>query len=420
MVSALALGIALFCIGACQTRAPVASSDSNANPLPQTTAREDSVYDSLPGVKAQALSTAPGMQYTNNVANQANPVVAALQALNDCEQARAARSTPSSPCELRRKGDVIIHSTAELTAGFAAERPALLWRLSGPAANDANVYIAGSIHVLKPTMQAPPSYSQALRASENLVFEIDDAKLTATQMQALVTQYGQLPEGQTLAGLMTPEDYQRLVTYTDSLGLPEEMLNTMKPAMLLLQLGALEYVSLGYLPEHGVESVFRKSFLARENRREILALETVEQQLAAATALPLELQSELLLETLDEIQQVPLDVSDLVQAWLAGDAGRLDTLFNDTTDASPAAQNWMDDLLNKRNIGMAAGVAELLASDGTYLVLVGAAHLVGDNSVIALLQEQGVTATRLQQNSLDAAHGQANTQGQAKPHGQSK
>jgi len=234
------------------------------------------------------------------------------------------------------------------------------------------------------------------------VFEIDDTKLTATEKQGLIAQYGRLPEGQTLARLMAPTDYQRLINYAKSLGLTEDLVSTTKPAMLLLRLGALEHIAMGYLPRHGVETVFRKSFLEQGSGEGILALETVEQQLAAATALPLELQHELLLETLDNIQQVPVDLSDLVQAWLAGDAERLDVLFNDTTDASAAAQQWMDELLHKRNLGMATGVAKLLESTDTYLVMVGAAHLVGANSVIALLRKQGVIATRMQKNSLDA------------------
>jgi len=377
--------------------------------LPKITALEDPIYDALQGVKAQALSVAlsaaditAAMHYTNNVANQPDQVVAAVQVLLECEQARAARSLPSSPCELRRKGDVVIHSTAELTVGLTPEGPALLWRLQNPAASAGNVYIAGSIHVLKPNMQAPPSYSMALRASDHLVFEIDDTKLTATEKQGLIAQYGRLPEGQTLARLMAPTDYQRLINYAKSLGLTEDLVSTTKPAMLLLRLGALEHIAMGYLPRHGVETVFRKSFLEQGSGEGILALETVEQQLAAATALPLELQHELLLETLDNIQQVPVDLSDLVQAWLAGDAERLDVLFNDTTDASAAAQQWMDELLHKRNLGMATGVAKLLESTDTYLVMVGAAHLVGANSVIALLRKQGVIATRMQKNSLDA------------------
>jgi len=171
LIRGLTTAAALFCIEACQTSAPVASPGRYANSLPKITALEDPIYDALQGVKAQALSVAlsaaditAAMHYTNNVANQPDQVVAAVQVLLECEQARAARSLPSSPCELRRKGDVVIHSTAELTVGLTPEGPALLWRLQNPAASAGNVYIAGSIHVLKPNMQAPPSYSMALRA----------------------------------------------------------------------------------------------------------------------------------------------------------------------------------------------------------------------------------------------------------------
>lgn len=408
---AAAFGTAALVIAACQSPPTQSSAETKVDDraLPTLTAQADPSYQALQASKAQALSIGlnnkingePGAQYTNNVANQANPVVAALQALKECEQARTARTTKSSPCEIRRKGDDIIHSSAELTAGLAPDRPALLWRLTGPAASPSsgNVYIAGSIHVLKPSLLPPPSYLEALRTTETLVLEVDETALSPAELQALVAQYGTLPGGQTLSDLMAPADYQRLTAYTKGLGLPDTALRTLKPAMLLLQLGVLEYISMGYLSEAGVETVLR----ANNGERQILALETIEQQLAAATALPLNLQSELLLETLDEIHSASLDISDLVQAWLAGDVERLDKLFNDNTNASEAAQQWMNDLLNKRNIGMAAGVAELLHTEEDYLVVVGAAHLVGDNSVLALLKQQGVSATRLQHDSLQKA-----------------
>lgn len=379
------------------------------NVLPKPTAPADPAYETLPNNKAQALSIdngTPGMIYTNEVANQPTPIAAAMRALQNCEQARAARTSPSRPCEIRRRGDTLIHSTQELTEGLSEDRPALLWRLQAGSDQPQNsnaqngiVYIAGSIHVLKPTLQAPQSYSLALQASDTLVFEIDEAKLTPAEMQALVARYGNLPNGQTLAELMSGTDHQRVVEYATSLGLPAPMLQSMKPAMLLLQLGVLEYISMGYLAEHGVESVFR----AMRGDRDVLALETVEQQLAAATALPIALQTELLLETLDDTDSVTLEIAQLVRAWLAGDEQQLDALFNDSINASPAAQQWMDDLLKKRNVGMAAGVADLLMSDQTHFVLVGAAHLVGADSVIALLEAQGVTATRLQQDTLQPA-----------------
>ena len=359
----------------------------------------------MPPNKAQALShdlTGTGIEYTNNVATQPNPVAAALRALSDCEQARAARATASSACEIRRKDDILIHSTAELTNGLAANRPALLWRLSTADAPDkptANVYIAGSIHVLKPTLQAPPSYTQALAESDTLVFEIDETLLPAEQMQSLIQRYGNLPNEQTLAELMSAADYANIINYTTRLGVPEALISRMKPAMLLLQVGVLEYISMGYLPQHGVESVFR----AKKGKRNLIALETMEQQLAAATALPLTLQTELLLETIAAIDTANLEISELVRAWLAGDTQHLDVLFNGNADASPAAKQWMDDLLAKRNIGMAAGVIELLKSTESHFILVGAAHLVGDNSVLALLEQEGVTATRLSHNSLTPA-----------------
>jgi len=142
-----------------------------------------------------------------------------------------------------------------------------------------------------------------------------------------------------------------------------------------------------------------------------LALETLEQQLAAATALPLNLQAELLMETIEEAGSTPEQISDLVRAWLSGDEVYLASQFKEETN-SVAARQWLDDLLIKRNLGMAEGIDNLLrdtdqritgTGQHTFFVVVGAGHLVGKDSVVKLLEAQGYTLDRLQYNTLSSA-----------------
>ena len=51
-------------------------------------------------------------------------------------------------------------------------------------------------------------------------------------------------------------------------------------------------------------------------------------------------------------------------------------------------------LLVQRNRAFAAGIEQLLNGDGVSFVAVGAAHLVGPDSVVADLAKDGITAVR--------------------------
>ena len=140
----------------------------------------------------------------------------------------------------------------------------------------------------------------------------------------------------------------------------------------------------------------------------LLALETLEAQLAAATALPLELQIELLLETVEEADTTAEQISTLVHAWLSGNETYLAEQFENDTN-SEATRQWLDDLLAKRNLGMAEGIDALLSGNDpritspdpqTIFVIVGAAHLVGRQSVVELLKQRGYQLDRLNHKSL--------------------
>ena len=62
---------------------------------------------------------------------------------------------------------------------------------------------------------------------------------------------------------------------------------------------------------------------------------------------------------------------------------------------SDAYENFQRNLLDKRNFQMADKIIELLDVPGHYFVLIGAAHLIGSNSIINILQERGITLQRV-------------------------
>ena len=54
--------------------------------------------------------------------------------------------------------------------------------------------------------------------------------------------------------------------------------------------------------------------------------------------------------------------------------------------------------MDQRNVGMADKIATFLNGSGSYFVLVGAAHYIGDNSIIKLLERRGIRGERIYSN----------------------
>ena len=64
-------------------------------------------------------------------------------------------------------------------------------------------------------------------------------------------------------------------------------------------------------------------------------------------------------------------------------------------DGLQKAPNLYDALLVERNRNWVGKIAELTQSSEDILVVVGAMHLVGDNSVLAMLEEQGIGSRQI-------------------------
>ena len=62
----------------------------------------------------------------------------------------------------------------------------------------------------------------------------------------------------------------------------------------------------------------------------------------------------------------------------------------------------MRQLMDERNVGMAEKIDAYLQTSGTYFVLIGAAHYIGESSIINLLERKGIRGERIFSNQTIA------------------
>ena len=347
-------------------------------------------YDSLPGKKA--LAVAEGPSPVHGIAHSQPQDLAASQlALQDCEQKRA---ESNKPCELIRLNEKRVTSARELREGLPEDpRPLYLWRYASPG---ATVFLAGSIHFLKETLYPlPKPFEEAFSQADTLVVEVDLTALTPAELQSRTIAAGRLPRGETLATVLSPELYARLSRRFAGDGMDIVLFESLQPAMIMNQLAVFGLMALGYSPQFGLEHYFT----ARKESRRVLELETVDAQLDLLFGQPMAMQIQLLEDTLDQEAQFEPLLTGMLRAWLAGADDEFLALFERQAGESELAREFNRRLLDERNVGMAESIAGYLEGTGTYFVLVGAAHFIGDNGIVSLLAQQGINGTRIRSDT---------------------
>ncbi len=141
-------------------------------------------------------------------------------------------------------------------------------------------------------------------------------------------------------------------------------------------------------PANGVDRALIADFAPRPVRE----LEGLRGQLSIFDRLPEAQQRTMLAAVVRESDRTRTDPARLQRAWLAGDAAAIE---RSTREGFLADSGLRQALLTERNRRWATAIGPLLEQSPRPLIAVGAAHLVGDEGLVSLLQGQGYKLRRL-------------------------
>lgn len=266
-----------------------------------------------------------------------------------------------------------------------AQAPArhFLWIVSAPGAPPS--YLMGSLHVLTPDYYPlARRIDDAFAASSVLITEADiDEMNDPTTMMGLMSK-ALLSEGRTLDQVVSAELYKQTVARAEKAGLPAVAVQRMKPWMVALALTAPVLQAAGFKAEHGVDKHF--SDRAKDRRMQRRALETVAFQFDRLDQMSSAEQEALLRSTIDDLDTQIGQVKTMADAWARGDTRQLETVLLGSMKSSPALYKSM---LVDRNASWVPSVEACVNEKTSCFVVVGAAHLIGDDSLVAMLQRKG-------------------------------
>jgi uncharacterized protein YbaP (TraB family) len=265
-----------------------------------------------------------------------------------------------------------------------------LWKISDA---DTTVYFFGTVHVLPPDLDwHSPPVTKALDMAKVVYFETD-TEGDPLAFRELIDRLGKFEPSDRLANHLTKTQRASLEAAASKLNMPFVVLDTMRPWYAGVVITEAVVRNAGYDASSGVENVLRPE--ARRDGKEIRFLESVEDQMAAFATLPEDVQVRFLIEGLQDIDGAKKGLSELVNAWKVGNLDDLKrVLIDDDMARIPALYKA---LLTRRNANWTTEIDALMKNEtGTFLIAVGAAHLIGKDSVLEMLKPLGYAAERIQ------------------------
>jgi hypothetical protein len=257
-----------------------------------------------------------------------------------------------------------------------------MWTVHTPT---ATAYLLGSIHLLPANVHwQTPQIAAAMKKADVFVFEVPIDEAATKQIADYINKNGTLPHGVTLTSLLSPaqmKDYNAAIAAT---GVKPETVANKRPWLASLVFDVTSALHANYSLDSGVDH--RVHLYAEANHRQIAHFETVADQLALFTPKDRALEIKEFDVNLKEIVSDPNELNHLVEAWESGDAKHVAEIMNSALAGDPAAAKA---LIYDRNAKWVAELKTMLQQKHVYFITVGAGHLVGPNSVPAMLRAAG-------------------------------
>lgn len=264
-----------------------------------------------------------------------------------------------------------------------AQGPVFLWKVTSDV---GEAYLLGSIHLGKPDMYPlDVRIEEAFSASDNVVVEVDVGAGNEAEQQALAMQMGLYSDGSTVQDHLSPESFRKFQAFLDERGLPIAAFGAFRPWASAATLQVMEMQRIGFDTDIGIEQHFLR--LAEQQDKPVHELETADFQLRMLAEMPDDLQELFLISTIDEYASFSERIDEMIASWQAGDATVLESMLLKDYEEKLEMRPLYKRILIDRNVGMAEKIAGMLENGGTWFVMVGAAHLVGEEGLVELLRQ---------------------------------
>lgn len=260
------------------------------------------------------------------------------------------------------------------------EDKSLLYEISGNGLSQPS-YLYGTIHVIcKDDFVMTEATKQKFSETQQVYLEIDmdDPKMMPDMMKSMY-----MTDGSTIKTLLSEPDYQKVSQFfKDTLKMNIGTMDKMKPFVL----SSMSVTKLLSCPVQSYEETFIK--MAKTENKEILGLETIQDQFGAIDKMGMKKQADIMLVKLVENwNDGKQEIKQLITDYKNQD---VEALLADMEKSKSMDADFENDLLVTRNQNWIPKIQQITKEKPTFFA-VGAGHLGGKKGVIALLRDAGFT-----------------------------
>lgn len=294
------------------------------------------------------------------------------------------------------KASVVEHPTEQKPLNLRSTTGAygtFLWKLEN---EQGPLYLLGSIHAAnKSFYPLPDVMEKAYKESRTVAVEVDILKNDVNDPEEIFASYLDTvyyPAGETLQKHISKETYRLLTKEFERFSYDNFQLERVRPWAIAQFIEGSQTVSVDMDSNLGIDVYYLNR--ARSQQKKIVELESMELQMKLFDGFTDKEQEMYLLAALKDLSQEREKMNLMMSAWQEGDVQTMENIINEAYPANSELASYRKKILTERNKGMLAKIQNLIDEQGTDLVIVGAAHMLGPDGIVALLRNKGYKIVR--------------------------
>jgi uncharacterized protein YbaP (TraB family) len=265
-----------------------------------------------------------------------------------------------------------------LFALSAQAQRGILWKIDNGRSSPS--YLLGTVHSDDPRiLNLPNPIRRKFDQADSFSAELKMDVMTLLESQGMMM----LTDGRTLKDIIGQRRYRQCVKLMQARGMPEMLVQQMKPWAVAAQLN---------LPQ-SQSGIFLDMKLFQEasvSGKAVYGLETMAEQMGVFEGMSEREQIVFLDESIKHASEVPEMIRRILDLYLAGDLTGLKQ-YSDrmmARNSSQLTEIFQKRLIVDRNQRMVERMQQRL-DEGNAFIAVGALHLPGDKGILRLLEQKG-------------------------------
>lgn len=275
-------------------------------------------------------------------------------------------------------------SISLITSAAMAQESSILWEINGNGMAKPS-YLFGSLKFIgEKEYYLPKEVTEKIKQS--VLFAIEDQVDHHAQHE--LNKALHFPKGETLATHLSPDNYNKVVSFFETeFKIPKKQFEAkyaqLKPLALSISMTRL---SLGEKVKFYDIELLK---FAKKNRVRTYSLEAVEREAEALNTFSIEDQTVALMHSVDNFEKQKVEFQKLMKDY---PQGKLDEIFEYTLHPLENNQQFVETFYYARNKEWMTSIEKMIQENVAF-ISVGISHLEGDGGLLNLFKEKGYTLT---------------------------